>query len=154
MDYDLETIEDAKKTFTIALPKSWNTNLYVNEIQSSIFSADNTKQLTETVLLDVTYINKTIEFNDDFLLKQQQENLSKQLIQVQSKKFTFKENPIVLMQFKGKKGRFNYQVCNSFIKLNSSNFILAKVEVYGDSLVNERFCSALQFIENIKLKQN
>ena len=150
---NLEKVEDLKSVFSIDLPKDWKINLYQDEIQSSIFTADTTKQLTETVLLDVTYINKKIDFNDDFLLKQQQENLSKKLIQVQSKKITFKEKPTVVMHFKGRKGNFDYQVCNTFIKLNTSNFLLAKVEVYGDALVNERFCKAIESLDNIIIKR-
>ena len=57
------------------------------------------------------------------------------------------------MLFKGKKGKFNYQICNIFIKVNESNFILAKTEIYGDSLVNQRFCKSFSLIENIKLLQ-
>ena len=66
---------DVKKTFSVAYPKNWKTNLYFDETQSSIFTADTTKQLTETVLLDITFINKEINFNDSFKLQQEQESL-------------------------------------------------------------------------------
>ena len=56
------------------------------------------------------------------------------------------------MLFKGEKRGFNYQICNTFIKLNASSFIIAKTEIYGDSLVNQRFCEAFSLLENIKLK--
>lgn len=148
----LETVEDVKNLFSIDLPTHWKINLYQDEVQSSIFTADTTKQLTETVLLDVTYINNKINFDDDFLLKQENENFSKNLTKIKSEHITFHKKPALLMQFKGKKGTFNYQLCNTFIKLNSSNFILAKIEVYGDSIVNQRFCKAFSLIENIKLK--
>ncbi len=150
--HNLETVDDVKNLFSIEIPKNWKTNLYQDEVQSSIFTADTTKQLTETVLLDVTFIQNKIDFNDAFLLQQEQEYLSKGFIKTTSKNITYLEKPSLYMVFKGKKGKFNYQVCNTFIKVNESNFVLAKTEVYGDSLVNQRFCEAFSLIENIKLK--
>lgn len=151
--YDnLENNEDVQSMFSIEIPENWKTNLYQDEIQSSIFTADTTKQLTETVLLDVTYIQKKIEFNEAFLLQQEQESLSKGLINIKSKALKIIEKPTLYLLFKGKKGKFDYHICNAFIKVNESNFILAKTEVYGDTLINQRFCKALSLINNIKLK--
>lgn len=149
---NLEIVDDVKDLFSVEIPKDWKTNLYQDEVQSSIFTADTTKQLTETVLLDVTFIQNKINFDDEFILQQEQENLSKNLIKIKSKEFTFLKKPSIYILFKGKKGKFNYQICNTFIKVNESNFILAKTEVYGDSLVNERFCEAFSLFENIKIK--
>lgn len=149
---NLEIVDDVKNLFSVEIPKDWKTNLYQDEVQSSIFTADTTIQLTETVLLDVTFIQNKINFDDAFILKQEQENLSKGFIKIKSDEFLFLNKPSIYMLFKGKKGKFNYQICNTFIKVNESNFILAKTEVYGDSLVNQRFCEAFSLIENIKIK--
>jgi len=149
---NLEAVDDVKNLFSVDLPKDWKINLYQDEIQSSIFTADTTKQLTETVLLDVTFINKKINFDDVFLLKQDQENLANELIRIKLKELIFLEKPTYYMVYKGKKGKFDYQVSNTFIKVNESNFILAKTEVYGDSIVNQRFCKAFSLMENIKIK--
>ena len=149
---NLETVDDMKGLFSIDLPKNWKINLYQDEVQSSIFAADTTKQLTETVLLDVAFIQNKINFDDAFLLKQEQEYLSENLIKIKSKAITFQEKSALYMVFKGKKGVFEYQICNTFIKVNASNFIFAKTEVYGDSLVHKRFCDAFLLLENIKLK--
>lgn len=149
---NLEIVDDVKNLFSIDLPKDWKINLYQDEIQSSIFAADTTKQLTETVLLDVTFIQRKINFDDAFLLKQDQENLANELIRIKTKEFTFLEKPSIYLVYKGKKGKFEYQVCNTFIKVNESNFLLAKTEVYGDSIINKRFCKAFSLMENIKIK--
>ena len=150
---NLEKVIDAKELFTIQFPKNWKTNLYQDEVQSSIFSADTVKQLTETVLLDVTFIKNNINFDELFLLNQEQENLAKGLIKIKSKKLTFLEKSSIYILYKGKKGKFNYQTCHTFIKVNEDNFILAKTEVYGDSLVNQRFCKAISLINSIKIHQ-
>jgi hypothetical protein len=150
---NLEKIEDVKSLFSIDLPKDWKINLYQDEVQSSIFAADTTKQLTETVLLDVTFIRNEINFDDAFILQQEQENLAKGLIKTKIKEITLLEKPSIYIIYKGKKGTFNYQTCHTFIKLNEQNFIFAKTEIYGDSLVNQRFCNSFSLIENIKTHQ-
>lgn len=150
---NLETVKDVKNFFTIELPKNWKTNLYYDDVQSSIYTADTTKQLTETLLLDVTYIKNAIHFNEDFKLKQEQESLAKNLIQTKAKETIFLENPAYYTISKGKKGTYKYQIFQTFIKINEQNFILAKAEVYGDSLINKRMCSAIALIEKIKINQ-
>ena len=149
---NLEIVDDVKNQFSVGLPKSWKTNLYYDAVQSSIFSADTTKQLTETVLIDVSYIKEKIDFSDAFKLKLEQENLSNKLIQTTSKEINLLQKSSYYSISRGKKGKFAYQMCNTFIKLNDENFLQIKTEVYGDSLVNERFCKAFQLINTIKIK--
>ncbi len=150
---NLEEITDVKNTFSVQFPKTWKTKLFYDAIQSSIFTADSTKQLTETVLLDITFIEKNVNFDDTFKLNQEQEHLSKSLIQTASKEIKLLNKPAYYSIAKGKKGNFKYQVCNTFIKLNKTNFILAKTEIYGDSLVQQRLCEAFSLIEKIKIIQ-
>ena len=148
---NLEIVDDVKNLFSLRLPANWEINLYQDEVQSSIFAADNSKQLTEAILLDVTFINNKINFDDAFLLQQEQENLARNLIKTKSKKITLLEKPSIYIVYKGKKGKFNYQTSHIFIKIDEKNIIFAKTEVYGDSLINQRFCNSLSFIENIKI---
>ena len=150
---NLEMVDDIKNLFSIQLPTNWKINLYKDEVQSSIFAADTTKQLTETILLDVTFINNKINFDDAFLLQQEQENLGRNLIKTKSKKITLLEKPSIYIIYKGKKGKFNYQTCHTFVKIDEKNIIFAKTEIYGDSLVNQRFCTSFSLIENIKINQ-
>jgi hypothetical protein len=150
---NLEMVDDIKNLFSIQLPTNWKINLYKDEVQSSIFTADTTKQLTETILLDVTFINNKINFDDAFLLQQEQENLGRNLIKTKSKKITLLEKPSIYIIYKGKKGKFKYQTCHTFVKIDEKNIIFAKTEIYGDSLVNQRFCTSFSLIENIKINQ-
>ncbi|AUC23324.1 hypothetical protein BTO15_15010 [Polaribacter sejongensis] len=102
------------------------------------------------MLLDVTFINKSINFDTSFKQEREQEEISKSLINIKSEETTFLEKPSYYTVSKGKKGKFDYQVCHVFIKINDQNFILAKAEVYGDYLVNKRLCNALALMEKIK----
>jgi hypothetical protein len=149
---NLEEVVDVKKIFSVQFPKDWKTNLYYDTMQSSIYTADTTKQLTETTLLDVTYIKKSIALNDIFKLENEQENLANGLIQIQSKDITLFNKPAYYAVSKGKKRGFAYQVCNLFIKINEEHFIHTKAEFYGDSFVYERLCTAIYLIEKIKIQ--
>ena len=148
---NLEEVKDVKDLFSIQIPKTWKTNLFYDAIQSSIYTADTTKQLTETLLLDITIINKSLKFDTDFKFKQEKANLAEKLIKIKSKETSIINKPTYYTISKGKKGVFDYQVGHFFIKVNEQNFILAKAEVYGDSLVNKRFCKAFYLIEKIKI---
>ena len=150
---NLEVIKDVKGIFSVKYPKNWKTNLFYDDIQSSIYSADTTKQLTETLLIDVTFIKKEINFNDAFKLQKEQESLSKNLIQTKSKEINLLNKSSFYTVSKGKKGKFPYQICNIYIKINNNNFIFAKAEIYGDSLVNQRLCKGFSLIEKIKIHQ-
>ena len=147
----LEKLRDVKKLFSIELPKTWNTNFYYDTLQSSIYTADTTKQLTETLLLDITIIKQNIKFDNAFKIKQQDDELSKNLIKVKSEEITLLKHTSYYRVSRGKKGKYNYHVGHFFIKINEQYFIHAKTEVYGDSLINNRLCDSIELVGKIKL---
>jgi hypothetical protein len=149
---NLEEVVDYQNNFALQIPKNWKTNLYKDDIQSSIYTADTTKQLTETILIDISLVKKNIYFNERFLLNEEQQNLKNQLIKTTHQKLEFKEKTALLSTYVGKKGKFKYQKNLLHMKLNDQQFILAKIEIYGDSLVNYRFCNAINLIETIEIK--
>lgn len=150
---NLEEIKDSNGKFSVQLPSNWKTNLYTDAIQSSIYGADTTKQLTKTILLDVSYISNTIEINDLFKLKVENENLSNKLIQKTTRELNFLNKPSYYLISIGKKGIYNYKSLQLFITTNKEKTMLVKAEIYGDSLVNERLCKAITLIEKIKIHQ-
>lgn len=147
---NLENVKDVKKAFSVTIPKNWKTNLYTSEIQSSIYTADTTKQLTESYLLDFTLVNKKIKLNDNFKLKKEYENLSQNLVKIKSGELFFKEKPTYYTISVGKKKGFYYKVCHFFIKINQENFMIVKAETYGKEQVNDRICKAVSLIEKIQ----
>ena len=66
---ELEKVSDVRKLFFVQLPKHWKTNLYYDNSQTSIYSADTTKSLTQSTLIDITYIHNSINFDKTFLIK-------------------------------------------------------------------------------------
>lgn len=147
---NLETVQDFKKIFTVKIPKNWKTSLYYDTLQSTVYTADTTKQLTETTILDVTLVQKSIDFNDKFQLELESKNLSKGLILTQKKTLIVNEKQSFYMLSKGEKQNFPYQRLAIYQKLNDQNFIHVKVEVYGDKLIKERLCKAIDLVEKIR----
>ena len=149
--YDnIEIVEDVDKKFTIPLPKTWKTNLYFDKNQTSIYSADTTKNLTDTYTVDVTYIYNELKLDEKFFQRFKSDLQRKQLVETTSYDLKFQEKDAYYSRSLGKRGQFDYQICNLFIKVNSGNYIHAKAEVYGDSLVNERLCNAFSLIEKLE----
>lgn len=148
---NLETVEDFKKKFTIEFPKHWKINLYYEDAVSSIYAADTTLTLSEATLIDVSFITNPDTIDDDFINKVKNDNAELQLSEVQSNRIQFKRNDAYYNFAKGKRGKFNYHILNLFSK-TKTGFIHAKTEIYGDSLVNERLCSAISLIEKVRVK--
>ena len=147
---NLETITDMKNLFSVQFPKNWKTNLYFDDGQSSIFGADTTKQLTQTLLLDVSFIQKSTIFDDTFKLNLERDNLAEKLIRIKAVNTKFKEKESYYSLSVGKKGTYSYKVLDYFIRVNNQNLLHIKSRIYGDSLVNERLCKGIQLIEKIK----
>lgn len=149
---NLEKVTDVKELFTIQLPKHWKTNLYFDAGQTSIYSADTTKQLTETTLIDVSFLYKNVKFDTSFKEKTRLKATLYQLTETTSKELIFLEKPSYISVLKGRKGDFNYQAFTLYVQVNESNTLVLKTEVYGDSLISNRFCKAIKLLEKIQLK--
>ena len=144
---NLERIEDVKNLFSVYYPDHWKTNFYYDNNQSSIFTADTTKQLKETILLDITHIASKIAFDSNFLKKIESNLSEQQLTEISANKIIFKEKPSFYSEAKGMNNNFNYYVFNLFIKLDENNYIHSKIEIYGDALKEERICKGINLLE-------
>lgn len=149
--YDLEEISDFKNKFQIELPKKWKTKLYYDDAVSSIFSADTTKNLTKSIILDISFIDTSIPIDKQFIEKIKGENLKLNLKELKSEVINFNGLQSFYTLTKGKRGKFNYHNFTIFSKVNLG-FLQMKTELYGDSLVNQRICTAIKLIEKIRLK--
>ncbi|WP_299013412.1 hypothetical protein [uncultured Polaribacter sp.] len=151
---NLETVNDVSNNFTANLPKNWKTNLYTDALQSSIYLADTTKQLTNSILLDISALKNGIVINDIFKLKIEQENLAEKLIKTEAKEIVFLGKPSYYSISIGIKNNFAYQVFELFVPINNSKSFVAKAEIYGDTNKKERLCKAITLLDKIKLTQN
>jgi len=148
-----EKVIDVKKSFSVKIPIHWKTNLFYDALQSSIYSADTTKQLTETVLIDITQLQIGYQFDDQFKKKLNVNDSIHKLKVKNQNAFQFKEKSAYYAISSGKKGRFTYQILNIFVKQNDANSFHLKTEVYGDSNINNRFCKAIHTLNSITFNE-
>ena len=150
---NLEDVPDFENKFSMPIPKDWKVNLYYDKAQSSIYFADTTKQLTETTIVDVTFIKQKTNFDSIFLKNVQANYIHTGLQEEENKTFQLYEYPSYYTVAKGTRNNFTYTICNVFIKTSGDGkFIHAKLEVYGDSLVEQRLCKVINLVENIRFK--
>ncbi len=148
----LSETKDIRNLFSIKLPKTWKVNLYYDDGQSSIYAADTTLNLTKTTLIDVSFIHASVFFDTDFKQKLSADNNNMGLEEIKTKDIKHLDKNAYLSLAQGKKGKYKYHILNVFTKVDNDNFLHAKTEFYGDSLVNERICKAVNLIEKIEIK--
>lgn len=148
-----KTITDFNKNFKIDIPINWKTNLYYDEFQSEIFTADTTKQLTETYILTTSFKYGNLQFNTDFYTKNDSifKNLS--LEKLNSGTIQFKGEPGYWIVVKGKKNGFSYQQFNLYILLSENTYFNATTEIYGDERIEARICESLAILSQIEFLQ-
>lgn len=144
-------IYDFKKNFRIPIPNTWKTNLYYTEFQSEIFTADTIKQLSETYILDVSFNNGSLKFNDNFIKKTDSLLTISSLYKIKEKTIKFQEKPAYWYVVKGIKNGFTYHQFNLFILNSENTYITANSEIYGDNNVEDRICESISIIEKIEI---
>ncbi|AOW19844.1 hypothetical protein [Urechidicola croceus] len=139
--------KDIKKNFTIKIPKDWKTQFYYDNYQSDISSADTTKQLTKTFILNTSSKQGELildrNFESTIKSKNKYEIINSQFENILNK-------PSYWYIAKGKKNNFEYQNLNLFIQTSVDTYLEIKTEVYGNENINERLCKAISIIKTIE----
>lgn len=143
-------VRDIMKKFKVKFPSHWKTQLYYDEFQSEIYSADTTKSLTETYILDISWhqgelnLNQTFDQNvKDTLLKK--ENLSA----VKSDFIKFKKKPSYWNLSKGKNGKHTYHFLQVYVKTEVDEYFTFTTKIFGDNNVDERLCESIKISNEI-----
>ena len=140
--------KDMHKNFKIDIPRSWKHQLYYDDYQSSIFMADTIKELTATFILDVAWKNGGLKLNDSF--EKSIVNTSSYTI-MKSNIEQFKGLPCYWNVSKGTKNNYTYHLFNLFVKSSDHTYLEIKTEIYGEEMVDERLCEALNIINSVKI---
>lgn len=140
-------IKDVKKNFKISIPTSWKTQLYYDEFQSDIFTADTTKELTKTYILDSSWKMGELKLNKEFEATVKEKT---ELEIVKSKFENIQNKPAFWYLAKGKQKGFDYQLLKIYIKTNVDSYLEISTEVYGNKDVNKRICESINLIKTIK----
>ena len=147
--YNSKRVSDFKKNFSIVIPTSYKTDLYYNSFQSEIFTADTTKQLSNSFILKVSNNSGELIYNDKFFKKidSVSKNINQKLVISQIE--PFKDNEMYWNVFKSVKQGFTYHQFNSYIKTSNNSYINSSIEIYGDININERLCEAVNLLKTI-----
>ncbi len=144
---DTKKVKDIKKNFAIAVPQNWKTQLYYDEFQSDIFTADTIKELSDTYILDTSWKLGELKLNTEFETKM----LSSSNLSVLNSKFEdIQEKPAFWYVQKGENKGFDYQVLYIYVKTSVDTYLEIKIEVYGSKNVEKRFCESMQIIKSIE----
>lgn len=145
---------DVLKHFKIKIPTNWNTELYYDEYQSEIYSADTTKQLTETYIIDITWHQGELVLNEEFE-KKIALNLEEkeQLKIIKSGLSEFKDLPCYFNLASGKQTGYTYHFLQIFLPYKTDEYYTFTTKIYGNEFVSERICSSLSLLENVKFKK-
>ena len=146
-----EIVSDFNNTFNITVPKHWKTQLYFNNLQTQIFTADTTKNLTNTYTLNFEYNSGDLIINDDFSNKIIKDLNQNNYILLKSKNDVFKNKPSIWFVSKGKKSDFDYFYFELYVKQTNTNYFKITSEIYGDKNLDERFCESIAVIETLKV---
>lgn len=146
----LVSINDFNKNFTLKIPKDWKTELYYNKFQSEIFTADTTKQLTDTFIFDASYNLGTIEFDEKFLASNDSLQKSNNLEILNSKNGIFKSKPSFWYVSKGIKNGYPFHHFNLTVLLSENTYFNSYADIYGEENIDERICKAIALLDKIE----
>ncbi len=144
---NLKSTKDIKNNFTIQLPENWKTNTYFDDKQSDIYTADTTKTLNSTYILNVSHYQEAIKLDQELVEKS---NSYPNLELIFSEFEKFKGKPSYWHFSKGYKESIDYQMLNLYVKLDDNAYVVITLEIYGNENVQVRTCEAIQLINTIE----
>lgn len=149
---ELKEYRDFLKNFRISVPKNWKTTLYYDEYSSEIYSADTTKQLTDSYVLEMSWKQGELDLNEAFAKSINDTlQLKEQLKMTKSGMGEFKGKPMYFNLSEGKRSGIDYKYLQVYLKTNIDEYITLTSKVFGDQLVNERLCESVELFDSLEL---
>ncbi len=146
-----KTYKDVLSHFKLGVPKSWKTSLYYDEFSSEVYSADTTKQLSETYIADITWHQGELNFNDDFeqginKILQEKEKLEI----VQSGYADFIKHKSYYNLAVGKNTDITYHYLQIYLQYSVDEYYTFTTKIYGEDFVSERICASISLFKSIQ----
>ncbi len=142
---------DVLKKFKIKIPSNWKTELYFDEYQSELYSADTTKQLSETYIVDITWHQGQLDFNKEFEQNLNENiTLKEKLIHVKSGHGSFLNHQSYYYIAVGENTDITYHYLQIFLKYKNDEYYTFTSKIYGNEFVNERICASISLFKNIR----
>ena len=146
-------ISDFNKNFKIKIPTNWKSNLYYNQFQSDLYAADTTKQLTDSFILETSFNQGELVFDDVFFTKTDSVLTATKLSKINSKTIQFQKKPAYWYLVTGEKKGFTYHQFNLLVKLSNTTYFSCNSAIYGENNVSERICEAISIINSVEFLQ-
>lgn len=143
-------ITDFNKNFTLDIPSSWKTELYFDNYQSEIFTADTIKQLSDTFILSASFDMGTLNFDSNFHHRKDSVLRVNNLKMIDSGSQTFQSKPSFWYVSKGIKNNFVYHRFTVLTKLSENTYFSAYSEIYGNTNIDKRICESISLLESIQ----
>ncbi|MCK0131177.1 hypothetical protein MWU59_06625 [Flavobacteriaceae bacterium F08102] len=148
---NLKKHTDFLKHFKIQLPSDWKTNFYYDEYSSAIYSADTTKELTETFILNASWKQGELYLTDDFVKRIDTLNSQDSLKTTRSTFTKIKNKLSYLNLSEGKSNGYPFQHLQIYIKLGVDDYLMLSSQIYGVENVQERLCKSIDLFNRIEL---
>jgi hypothetical protein len=144
-------IRDVLKKFKVYLPKYWKTELYYDEFQSEIYSADTTKSLTETYILDVSWHQGELNLNKSFDQTVIDTLAMKEGLHLVKSNFNkFKNKPSYWNLSKGKSGDYTIHYLQVYVKTEIDEYFTISTKFFGDNDITDKLCASVSLFDQIK----
>ena len=146
-----KTYKDVLSHFKVKIPKSWKTELYYDEYQSKLYTADTTKSLRETFIIDMTWHQGELLFNKDFEVAVAENASQKlQLVPVKSGHGDFLGKPAFYHISTGKSESLNWHYLEVYIRYNVDEYYTMTSKIYGNEFVTERICASFGLFKTLE----
>ena len=143
-------ISDFNKNFTLNIPSNWKTELYFDNYQSEIITADTIKQLSETFILSASFDLGALNFDSDFHHRKDSVLKVNNLKMIDSGSHTFQSKPSFWYVTKGMKNNFEYHRFTVLTKISENTYFSAYSEIYGNKNIDARICESISLLESIQ----
>lgn len=146
-----KTYKDVLSHFEIDVPKNWKTSLYYDEYQSKLYTADTTRNLSESYIIDVSWHQGELIIDDDLeRLVSEQVGREFNLIPVKAGEGEFLDYPSYYHISTGKKNNMSWHYLQIYLKYAPDEYYTLTSKIYGDELVTERICSSFAVFKELE----
>ncbi|NNC70568.1 MAG: hypothetical protein HKN90_07100 [Flavobacteriaceae bacterium] len=152
--YETKELRDVLKKFRATIPKNWNTQLYYDEYQSQLYSADTTRSLSEAYIVDISWHQGELVLDNSFDQKVKDTLAFKEkLSNITSAIGKFKNKPCYWNLSKGLSGNHEYHLLQVYIKTEPDEYFTFTTKVIGDQNVDQRLCESIAIYDQLEFIQ-
>lgn len=143
---------DVLKKYSVDIPETWKTEMYFDEYRSEIFTADTTKELNNSYILEFTRQLGEFELDTAFVKHVNQSLLQSKIIPVKEGFGKFKGHPAYFNYAVGQQKGFNYYYLQLFVKTRPDESYTLSSKIYGVENLDARFCESIHYMNSIEFK--